>query len=82
MLTMNINKNFYDKYENGLTWKVHLMRWLFGIIFLSPIVILAVGGKNVALVYLGVMGLLIFPYVVGGMFYDMRMMRKHKVNYK
>ena len=77
-----INKRFYEEYENGITFKVHFMRWLFGIIFLSPIAILAVGGKDVALFYLGVMGLLVFPYVVGGIFYDMRMMRKHKVNYK
>ena len=77
-----MNKNFYEKYENGLTAKVHFMRWFYGIGLLSPLALLVVGGKNGAIAFLLILGLIVFPYTVGGMFYDMKMMRKHKVNYK
>lgn len=79
---MSINKDFYEEYENGLTAKVHFMRWIYGIGLLSPLTLLVVGGRNGAIAFLIVLGLIAFPYTVGGMFYDMHMMRKHKVNYK
>lgn len=83
---MSINKDFYERYENGLTAKVHFMRWIYGIGLLSPLALLAIaivfGGKLAVFAALGTLALIVFPYVVGGMFYDMKMMDKHGVVYK
>ena len=79
---MSINKEFYERYENGLTAKVHFMRWIYGIGLLSPLALLVVGGKNGAIAFLLILGLIVFPYTVGGILYDMKIMDKHGVRYR
>lgn len=81
-----MNKDFYEEYENGLTAKVHFMRWLTGIGLLSIPALLCIaiyfGGKIAVGIILGLFFLVGFPYLFGGMMYDMKMMDKHGVHYK
>lgn len=83
---MSINKEFYEKYYDGLTFKVHLMRWLWGIAFLAPVALMWIaiyfGGKIAVGIIVGFIFLVVFPYIVGGMSYDMHKMNKAGVYYR